>query len=167
MPEENYPFVSIIFPNWNGKNDVFDCLNSLRKLDYPKDKLEIIICDNGSTDGSQEAIKQRFSTMANEGWFALKLIEIKRNIGPSLARNKGTAASEENFSYIWMIDNDIVVDIKAINEMLKISEISGKIGILGSVNYDFNNPNKMTLSGGMIDWSTLTMKNINEKMVTK
>ena len=40
---KNYPFVSIIFPCWNGKNDTIECLESLEGLDYPKKKMEIII----------------------------------------------------------------------------------------------------------------------------
>ncbi len=114
MNNEHFPFVSVVFPNRNGKDDTLECLNSLRKLEYPKNRLEIIISDNGSTDGSQKAIKELFSTMKNERWYNLKLIENKQNLGPCVARNKGIEKANKRYKYIWLMDNDIVRNIKHI-----------------------------------------------------
>ena len=48
------PSVAIVIPNWNGVRYLPDCLNSLEALDYPRDLLEVIVVDNGSTDASAE-----------------------------------------------------------------------------------------------------------------
>ncbi len=48
--DEKQPFVSIIIPNWNGEKLLPLCLDSLRRQTYPH--LEVIVADNGSTDGS-------------------------------------------------------------------------------------------------------------------
>ncbi len=140
-------------------------MNSLRKLKYTKSKLEIIIPDNGSSDGSQHAIKKHFARMKNEGWATLKLIENKTNLGPSLARNIGIKAADKKSSYIWLIDNDIIADPKALIELLRIAENNKKIKIVGSVNYYFDNPEKISFCGSIIDWRLLKFKQIDKKIL--
>jgi len=51
--------VSIIVPVFNARETISDCLESIQSLDYPKEKLEIIVVDNGSNDRSDE-IAQKF-----------------------------------------------------------------------------------------------------------
>lgn len=48
--DKTTPFVSIIIPSYNESKFIKLCLESLKKLNYPKDKFEIIVADNGSTD---------------------------------------------------------------------------------------------------------------------
>src|SRR3990172_5901276 len=45
-----YPFVSIIIPAWNGGSHIRSTIKSALKLKYPKNKIEIIVVDDGSTD---------------------------------------------------------------------------------------------------------------------
>jgi len=52
------PYISIIIPLFNEEKYISDCLNSLLLLDYPKDKYEIIVVDNGSTDTSCTIVEQ-------------------------------------------------------------------------------------------------------------
>ena len=44
--------VAIVIPTWNQQDLTVDCLNSLVSVDYPADRLSIIVVDNGSTDGT-------------------------------------------------------------------------------------------------------------------
>lgn len=53
--KKDWPKVAIIVLNWNGWRDTIECLESLQRLTYPN--YQIIIVDNGSTDGSVEQIK--------------------------------------------------------------------------------------------------------------
>ena len=54
----NLPLVSIIIVNWNGKQWLESCLGSLSKQYYKN--IEIIVVDNGSTDGTVEFLKNDF-----------------------------------------------------------------------------------------------------------
>ncbi|MBT9169713.1 MAG: N-acetylglucosaminyl-diphospho-decaprenol L-rhamnosyltransferase [Actinobacteria bacterium] len=51
-----WPKVAIVVLNWNGWQDTIECLESLQKLTYPN--YQVIVVDNGSTDGSVEKIKE-------------------------------------------------------------------------------------------------------------
>ena len=54
----DHPKVSIIVLNWNGKEDTLKCLESVLQINYPN--FELIIVDNGSSDGSVNAIRLGF-----------------------------------------------------------------------------------------------------------
>lgn len=52
----NCPKVSIIILNWNGLNDTIECLESIKKIDYPN--YETIVIDNGSPGGFSKKIRE-------------------------------------------------------------------------------------------------------------
>ena len=52
------PFVSVVVPVFNGADVLGDCLASLVAQDYPKDRCEIIVVDNNSTDATAEIIRR-------------------------------------------------------------------------------------------------------------
>jgi GT2 family glycosyltransferase len=54
--EDSIARVYIIVLNWNGWRDTIECLESLFRLDYPD--YEVVVCDNGSSDGSLEQIRR-------------------------------------------------------------------------------------------------------------
>ena len=52
------PSVTVIVLNWNGKDLTIDCLESLQRVNYLN--FNILVVDNGSTDGSVELLKEKF-----------------------------------------------------------------------------------------------------------
>lgn len=52
------PSVAVLLLNWNGYRDTIECLESLFRLDYPKDRLTVVLCDNASTDGSPDKVRR-------------------------------------------------------------------------------------------------------------
>ena len=53
--------VAVVILNWNRKDKVLDCVHHIYKLDYPVEK--IIVVDNASTDGSVEAIREKYPVL--------------------------------------------------------------------------------------------------------
>ena len=87
-PENKYPFVSIIVPCYNAEAFIRKCLDGLLAQDYPRDKLEIFIIDNGSTDRTPDIIREYGSTGSPTGEGVKLLFE--RNVQSSYAaRNRG------------------------------------------------------------------------------
>ena len=114
---KDHPFVSIIIVNYNGKKLMKECLDSLSGLDYPKPKLEIIMVDNCSEDGSVEFVK--------DGWHQVKIIENKVN-NYCQACNFGIikAAGE----YVVFLNNDVKVSEKWLIELVRAMEKDTAIG---------------------------------------
>ena len=71
--------VNIFVLNWNGKNLTIDCLNSLKNITYPN--AHVIVIDNGSTDGSVDAICNQFHEY--------EIIQLAENFGFSQGNNAG------------------------------------------------------------------------------
>ena len=54
------PTVSVLVLNLNGRSYLDPCLSSLDAQTYPRDRFEVVVIDNGSTDGSLSFIKDKF-----------------------------------------------------------------------------------------------------------
>lgn len=109
--------VSIVIINWNGIRDLKDCLPSLRKVKYPK--IEIILVDHGSKDGSIEYVKKNFPKV--------KLIEAKKNLGFALGNNVGYEKTKGE--YVLILNNDTVVENDFLDYL--VETLNGKgVGIV-------------------------------------
>ena len=102
------PKISFIIINYNGKGLLEDCFASLRKLNYPKEKLEFIIVDNGSTDGSVDFILKKLPEV--------KLI--RNEINEGFAKPNNDAAKIATGDYLALINNDMRLDPQWLRDML-------------------------------------------------
>ena len=92
------PLVSIIIPNWNGLSHLPVCLDALRTQSYTS--IEVILVDNGSTDGSQAFVRDRYPEV--------RLLALDRNIGLTGGNNAGFRAALGEF--LVSLNNDTEVD---------------------------------------------------------
>ena len=94
------PLVTAVILNWNGREYLADCLDSLRGMDYPRERLELLLVDNGSADGSAGFVREQYPEV--------QLIELPQNVGSCVARNLGVR--EARGEYIALLDNDAHVE---------------------------------------------------------
>jgi len=87
---------SIVIPHYNNKKLLKQCLASIKKTDTTELIDEIIVVDNGSTDGSVEFVKN---------FQKIKLIENRKNLGFAKAVNKGIKFSRAKWTIV--LNNDI------------------------------------------------------------
>ena len=93
--------VAVVVLSWNGKDDTLQCLASLAGVDY--EPLEVIVVDNGSSDGSPEAVEAEFPEAV--------VIRMGRNAGFSGGVNAGIeAAIERGAAAVLLLNNDMVVE---------------------------------------------------------
>ena len=115
------PKVSIIIVNYNGKELLQKCLDSLLKVNY--DNFEIILVDNNSTDGTVEFITKNHPS----------LIIIKLDSNKGFAEPNNVAAKISKGKYLLFLNNDTVVTPNFIFEMVKVMETDKKIAICQSL----------------------------------
>jgi len=149
----DWPRVLAVVVNWNGKEDVLECLESLANVNYPKDKLKILVVDNGSSDGSQAAISNALPEVI--------LIENEKNLGYVRAVNQGIEHGLlRDVSYIWICNNDIVVDEDALAQLVIIGESEPQIGVVAPIIYSYREPERIDNAGYKINFWTGRLKNL-------
>lgn len=112
--------VYLVVLNWNGADFIEECLDSLIKQSYPN---EIVVVDNGSTDGSRELVERKYpnihllSEKKNHG-FAGGV-----NIGINYAFGKGAEA-------VALFNNDAVADKQWLKKLVETLKKDAKTGIV-------------------------------------
>lgn len=94
------PKVSIVIVNLNGRYLLPECINSIKKLNYSKDKVQIVVVDNGSTDGSVELLRKKYANV--------KLVLNQKNEGFAKPSNDGARAADGE--YVAFLNNDMRVE---------------------------------------------------------
>lgn len=138
------PKVAIVICNWNKKEYVLNCITSVRKLNYSN--YDIIVVDNASIDGSVQAIKKQFPDQF--------IIENEYNKGGSGGFNTGIryALDKQIYKYIYLLDNDVIVDKDALISLVEEMEADENMAIAGSKIYIMDEPNRIQELGAFIDW---------------
>jgi GT2 family glycosyltransferase len=131
--------VSVIVLNWNGKEIILACLDSLFQQTYSP--FEITLVDNGSTDGSLEIIEQKYG-------HHLKIIRNDKNLGFSEGVNVGIRSSQGE--YIALLNSDATVKENWLDELVKKIRVSGSIGMCASKIYLAGKPGILDNTGELI-----------------
>jgi GT2 family glycosyltransferase len=109
VAENDLPRAAIVVLNLNGKHHLVPCFDSIAALDYPKDRLEVILVDNGSGDGSADEMRARHP------W--VRLIENPRNVGFSAGSNQGALAARDPEVQVFL-NNDMRVEKGWLRELV-------------------------------------------------
>lgn len=141
------PQVAIIILTWNQRDVTLECLASIEELDYPAERLHIIVVDNGSADGTSRAIRQRYPSVT--------VISNGENLGFAEGNNVGIRhALQKAPDYVMLLNNDTVLDPSMLNELLAVIESAPTIGIVGPKMLYFDRPDVIWCAGNRIDWRT-------------
>ncbi len=127
MGEDAGGKVSIIIPTFNRKNELRNCLESVYRQGYRN--FEILIIDNGSTDGTREMILGEYPEV--------RLFYYGKNLYACRARNLGIAKCVG--SYVWFLDSDVVIaNEKCLSSMINLIKSDETIGGIGGTVYVFD-----------------------------
>jgi poly-beta-1,6-N-acetyl-D-glucosamine synthase len=119
-----YPSVSILVPVWNEATTVSKTIHSLLDLHYPKDKLKILIIDDGSSDDTWQVIQ----TFANNPQIELHR---KENGGKYTALNLGLSKIDSDM--VGCLDADSYVDPDALKTIVAYFEDKETMAVTPSV----------------------------------
>ena len=139
MKKISQPKVSIIIVTWNGKKYAFDLIDSLKKIKYKN--YDLIVVDNGSTDGIQKEIKKKYSKVAT-------LIENRKNLGLAEGTNIGIRESIRRKSkYVLVMNQDLIVKPDFLDILVDAMERNLKVSVSGPKIY-YMEPKNMIWSAG-------------------
>jgi len=130
--------VSCVILNYNGKDHIENCIESVQKQNFDKEEFEIIVVDNNSTDGSDELVKN---------YSNVKLIKHYVNDGFSKGNNVGIKASSGE--YVVLLNNDITIERDWLSKMVTKMDSDKNIGILGCTIY-YSYTGKVWNAGGKV-----------------
>ncbi|WP_022948506.1 glycosyltransferase family 2 protein [Methylohalobius crimeensis] len=137
-----HPKIFIVVLNWNGKDDTLECLDSVYRVDYPNFK--VVVVDNGSEDGSAEAIRERFNKV--------HLIETGSNLGYAGGNNVGIRyALNQGTEFVFILNNDTKLETDTLTYLVEASKNHPNAAVLGPVVYEMDQPKIIWTAGEFFD----------------
>lgn len=135
------PKVSIIIVNWNGLQHLPACLSSVTSQSYPY--YEVIMVDNGSTDGSVEYVERAFPQV--------RVIRHRENLGFAAGNNAAIRATAGE--YVATLNNDAQADPHWLAELVSAVEGRPEVGMAASRMLLAAWPEIIDSAGIAVDWA--------------
>jgi GT2 family glycosyltransferase len=149
-------FVSIVIVNYNGFEYLSKCVASLLRSDYPF--YEIIIVDNGSTDGSVSRIQREFEEHKNR----IVILDLSNNVGFAIGNWIG--AKQAVGEYILLVNSDTKVKPSCLSELVSVMDRDPSIGVAQPKILLMDKPDTFDCAGGtMSAFGVIHMRGVNEK----
>jgi len=145
--------VSIIIPTYNRANILGLTLDSCINQTYPKDKYEIIVSDNNSSDNTREVVEE----WKSKSDVPIKYIHEERQ-GAHFARN--TAAKHSDCEILYYTDDDMMADKDLLVNIVKVFDMNYNIAVAGGKvlpKWEFEPP----------EWLTKYFKNAALNLIEK
>jgi GT2 family glycosyltransferase len=136
------PRVTAVVINLNGRELLPDALASLKRQSYGA--LDIVVVDNGSTDGSTQLVKASFPEVV--------LIENQKNEGFGGANNQGIAyALDQGADFVFLFNYDAVAEDACVSRLVEAAQRDGA-GMIGPKILYYGTDGLIWSAGGMIDF---------------
>ncbi len=150
------PAVVVVVLNWNGREDTLACLRSLERVDYAP--FTVLVVDNGSQDGSEEAIRKAFPQH--------EFVQTGKNLGYAGGNNLGIErALKSSCDYVLVLNNDTEVDPGFLTAMVDCAEQDPHIGITGAAIAYADRPQSLwAFGGGRFNVATATVRHVQREV---
>jgi hypothetical protein len=114
------PLISVLIITWNRKEDTLETIRSTYEQAYRN--FEIIVVDNGSTDGTVEAIRQAYPEV--------RLVALDQNMGVASGRNAGIVAARGDI--VFCLDSDASPGHGTMTNLVHRFQVDPKLGVINS-----------------------------------
>lgn len=115
-------FVSVIIPNYNGLRFLTPCLDALRAQSYPRERTEIILVDDASSDGSVAFVAGQYPEV--------KIVQLERNSGLAVGCNAGARAAAGDL--LVMLNNDTEAEPGWLAALVETAAANPEAGAIAS-----------------------------------
>ena len=142
MAEGSQPHVAVVVLCWNGRDDTLECLASLERVRW--DSLMTFVVDNGSTDGTLEAVREDFPDVV--------AIRSDENLGFAEGNNVGMrAAMAAGADYVLLLNNDTIADVNLVDALVSEARRRPDAGALCPMITYVDPPNLIWYAGARFD----------------
>jgi len=131
--------VAVIIVTWNGISYLRECLPAVLAQDYPR--FEVVVVDNGSTDGSVEWIREHCPEV--------HVLQNPTNFGFSLANNQGIRSTDSD--YVVTLNNDAIPEMGWLQSLVDAVETTSDVGMIASQICFYDRPNLLDSAGIEVD----------------
>ena len=136
------PHIYILILNWNGKNVLKPCLDSVLAIDYSN--YTTLVIDNNSSDGSIEIVKNRYPD--------IEYLMLSQNYGFAGGYNRCfDYLRNKDPRYILLLNNDTEVEPNILSSFVRALEQYGNDHIFGGKIFYHNNSNNIWYAGGKVN----------------
>lgn len=141
--------VAIIIVNWNGRDDTLACLHSLRSLTYPN--TEVILVDNGSSDGSVESVQHRHPEVT--------VLAQRENLRFAGGNNEGIRhALGAGAELLLLLNNDTIVGPDFLSFLVQRMSSEPRCGMAAPKILYHDDPQRIWYAGGIVSFWTGTLR---------
>jgi GT2 family glycosyltransferase len=113
-----HPAVRLVVLNYNGGALVQRCVAHLEQLDWPRERLDLVVVDNDSSDGSDRELEQRFPKV--------RLVRSGANLG--FPANNLALRDLDGVDYVGLVNNDAFVEPGWLSALVDVLEADPKVG---------------------------------------
>lgn len=133
--------VAVVVLTYNGGEVVQDAVTSLRAMTYPN--FDLIVVDNGSTDGTRETLESRFDDVT--------VLRTEANLGPAGGCNLGfSAALEQDYDFVLILNDDIEVAEDMLSHLVEAADQNPGAGCVGPKEYYWADRQRLWSAGGIL-----------------
>jgi GT2 family glycosyltransferase len=148
------PQLAIVVLAWNQRDLTLECLASLAALDDPASRRQVIVVDNGSSDGTARAVCEAYP--------AVKVLETGENLGYAGGNNVGIRyALDQGAELVCILNNDVTVAPGFVAPLLVALRGSGRVGVVTPLIADLAQPERVWASGAAVDSRAGTVRRLH------
>ena len=136
---QSWPRVIVLILSYNGKALLEDALSSYLANDYPN--FEVLVIDNGSSDGTQDYVEQNFPKAS--------VLRLENNRGYSGGFNEGLeyAFGTLKADHVLITNNDVKADSRMVSALTRVAMEEEKVGYVTGKAYYFDQPDTLQSVG--------------------
>lgn len=143
--------LTVVVCNYNKRDYLKHCLDSLKQTDSRHLKMQVLVVDNASGDGSQEMVRQHYSD-----W--VTLVPMTENTGGAGGFSEGMrCALATRSEYIALLDNDILLDCDTLPLLVAYLQHNPAVAVAGAKICTMDAPEILQELGAFIDWERYTV----------
>lgn len=126
------PALSVVIPTLDGRELLAECLEGLARQDYPRDRVEVVVVDNASTDGSVDWLRERHPDV--------RIVALETNLGFAEPCNRGVQAA--GGEWVALLNNDAVPEEGFLSALVRraagdVAAVGGRIMSAGGTDVEF------------------------------